>query len=147
MSVVLQPKLKKDTFFLENLALPGEITAMVVGRFFDQNLETLIIAKVCFLRQISMFSLTIPIYFFKKISMITLASLTLIMLKILLFLLNTCTHTNRFMQCVLHLNLIGLKIFTFFILKFALNLFNTVYQFGLLIFDDYSRRVDVCSME
>ena len=38
--------LKKDSFYLETFVLPGEITSMAVGRFFDPNVETLIIAKV-----------------------------------------------------------------------------------------------------
>ena len=38
--------LKKDSYYLETFVLPGEITSMAVGRFFNQNVETLIIAKV-----------------------------------------------------------------------------------------------------
>ena len=38
--------LKKDSFYLETFVLPGEITSMAVGRFFNPNMETLIIAKV-----------------------------------------------------------------------------------------------------
>ncbi|KAA6380095.1 MAG: hypothetical protein EZS28_024379, partial [Streblomastix strix] len=38
----------KDVFYLETLALPGEIQSMVVGRFFDKNVETLVLAKIVF---------------------------------------------------------------------------------------------------
>lgn len=37
---------RKDCFYLETLALPSEIQSMVVGRFFDKNVESLILAKV-----------------------------------------------------------------------------------------------------
>ncbi|KAA6380396.1 MAG: hypothetical protein EZS28_024078, partial [Streblomastix strix] len=40
---------RKDRFYLETLALPGEIQSMVVGRFFDRNIESLILAKSTFL--------------------------------------------------------------------------------------------------
>ncbi|KAA6394491.1 MAG: hypothetical protein EZS28_009981, partial [Streblomastix strix] len=40
---------RKDCFFLETLALPGEIQSMVVGRFFDKNIESLVLAKSTFL--------------------------------------------------------------------------------------------------
>ncbi|KAA6391602.1 MAG: hypothetical protein EZS28_012870, partial [Streblomastix strix] len=40
---------KKDSFYLETLALPGEINSIVVGRFFNRNIETLILAKSTFL--------------------------------------------------------------------------------------------------
>ena len=42
-------QLKKDAYYFETLALPGEITSMAVGRFYDPNIETLILAKVCLL--------------------------------------------------------------------------------------------------
>ncbi|KAA6377107.1 MAG: hypothetical protein EZS28_027368, partial [Streblomastix strix] len=35
---------RKDCFYLETLALPGEIQSMVVGRFFNRNVESLILA-------------------------------------------------------------------------------------------------------
>lgn len=38
--------LKRDAVCLETLAVPGEIVSMVVGRFFDQNIESIILAKV-----------------------------------------------------------------------------------------------------
>ncbi|KAA6401253.1 MAG: hypothetical protein EZS28_003216 [Streblomastix strix] len=40
---------RKDVFYLETLALPGEIQSMVVGRFFDKNVETLVLAKSTYL--------------------------------------------------------------------------------------------------
>ncbi|KAA6354150.1 MAG: hypothetical protein EZS28_050323, partial [Streblomastix strix] len=40
---------RKDCFYLESLALPGEIQSMVVGRFFDKNIESLVLAKSTFL--------------------------------------------------------------------------------------------------
>ncbi|KAA6310861.1 MAG: hypothetical protein EZS28_056231, partial [Streblomastix strix] len=40
---------RKDCFYLETLALPGEIQSMVVGRFFNRNVESLILAKSTFL--------------------------------------------------------------------------------------------------
>ncbi|KAA6393267.1 MAG: hypothetical protein EZS28_011206 [Streblomastix strix] len=40
---------RKDCFYLETLAMPGEINSMVVGRFFDRNIESLILAKSTFL--------------------------------------------------------------------------------------------------
>ncbi|KAA6382674.1 MAG: hypothetical protein EZS28_021800, partial [Streblomastix strix] len=40
---------KKDYFYLETLAIPSEINSMVVGRFFNKNVESLILAKSTFL--------------------------------------------------------------------------------------------------
>ncbi|KAA6386876.1 MAG: hypothetical protein EZS28_017597 [Streblomastix strix] len=40
---------RKDVFYLETLALPSEIHSMVVGRFFNKNVDTLILAKSTFL--------------------------------------------------------------------------------------------------
>jgi hypothetical protein len=37
---------RKDCFYLETLSIPGEINSMVVGRFFDRNIETIVLAKV-----------------------------------------------------------------------------------------------------
>ncbi|KAA6401482.1 MAG: hypothetical protein EZS28_002985 [Streblomastix strix] len=40
---------RKDCFYLETLALPGQINSIVIGRFFNRNVETLILAKSTFL--------------------------------------------------------------------------------------------------
>ncbi|KAA6385023.1 MAG: hypothetical protein EZS28_019448, partial [Streblomastix strix] len=40
---------RKDCFYLETLAQPGEINSMVVGRFFNKNVESLVLAKSTFL--------------------------------------------------------------------------------------------------
>ncbi|KAA6374561.1 MAG: hypothetical protein EZS28_029911, partial [Streblomastix strix] len=40
---------RKDCFYLETLSIPGEINSMVVGRFFDRNVETIVLAKSTFL--------------------------------------------------------------------------------------------------
>jgi hypothetical protein len=34
-------------YFLESLALTDEVSSMCVGHFFDQDVETLVMAKVC----------------------------------------------------------------------------------------------------
>ncbi|KAA6360200.1 MAG: hypothetical protein EZS28_044273, partial [Streblomastix strix] len=40
---------KKDCFYLETLSMPSEIQSMVIGRFFDRNIESLILAKNTYL--------------------------------------------------------------------------------------------------
>ncbi|KAA6312765.1 MAG: hypothetical protein EZS28_055868, partial [Streblomastix strix] len=40
---------RKDCFYLETLALPGQINSIVIGRFFNKNVETIILAKSTFL--------------------------------------------------------------------------------------------------
>ncbi|KAA6376508.1 MAG: hypothetical protein EZS28_027963, partial [Streblomastix strix] len=40
---------KRDCYYLETLGLPGEIQSMVIGRFFDKNIETVVLAKWSFI--------------------------------------------------------------------------------------------------
>ncbi|KAA6318921.1 MAG: hypothetical protein EZS28_054883, partial [Streblomastix strix] len=40
---------KMDCFYLETLSIPGEINTKAVGRFFDRNVETIVLANSTFL--------------------------------------------------------------------------------------------------